>query len=304
MSDPYLDAINKGRGASRGGGGSSLLKAVNKGGSVGPPRSPSIPLNPATGKLGPVGAGSAESLSARVLNLLKRAGRFSPYLVAVTAIVAVGAADEFAMAEAANVWKYGISARLDDGVKNLMPQILATSRTGWIAADQTEFGRVQALFHQEIGALRNSFGEIGGVLDEVAAGVRNYWMQIGSTVVTGITLLLTAVRMKLAPVPQVAAAGMILEHLVGSALISAAAIMTGMLAQLLRGGMQVLGTLIRKQHQFGFVLPGGAAAVDFGRATIDAKNLPSFQEPAAPGQLPAGYQGFDWVVPEVSTTKP
>ncbi|MER6579316.1 hypothetical protein [Nonomuraea sp. NPDC001023] len=304
MSDPYLKAVNKGRGGS--GGGGSLLKAVNKGGSVGPPRSPSIPLNPATGKFGPVGAGagSAESLSTRVLNLLRSVGRFSPYLVAVAGIVAVGAADEFAMAEAANTWKYGISARLDDGVKNLMPQILATSRTGWIAADQTEFGRVQALFHQEIGALRNSFGEIGGVLDEVAAGVRNYWMQIGSTVVSGITLLLAALRMKTTPVPQVAAAGMILEHLVGTAMISAAAVMTGALAQLLRGGMQVLGTLVRKQHQFGFVLPEGAAAIDFGRATIDARNLPSFQEPAAPGQLPAGYQNFDWVVPEVTTTKP
>ncbi|RSN14679.1 hypothetical protein DMB42_09415 [Nonomuraea sp. WAC 01424] len=301
MSDPYLNAINKGRGVPR--GGDPLLKAINKG-SVGPPRSPSIPLNPATGKLAPMTANPAESVSARVLNTLKGAGRFSPYLIAVAAIVAVGAADEVAMAQAANVWKYGMSARLDDGVKSLMPQILATSRTGWIAADQAEFGRVQALFHQEIGALRNSFGEIGGVVDAVAAGVRNYWLQIGSTIVSGITLLIAAMRMKATPVPQVAVAGMIMEHLVGTAMVSAAAVMTGSLAQMLRGGMQVLGTLVKKQHQFGFVLPEGAAAVDFGRATINTKDLPSFQEPAQPGQLPAGYQNFDWVAPEVKTTKP
>ncbi|NUP82113.1 MAG: hypothetical protein HOV96_31700 [Nonomuraea sp.] len=302
MSDPYLDAVNKGRGVPR--GGDPLLKAINRGGSVGPPRTPSLPLNPATGKLGPMTASPAESLSTKVLNTLKGAGRFSPYLVAVAAIVAVGAADEFAMAEAANVWKYGMSARLDDGVKNLMPQILATSKAGWIAEDQAEFARVQALFHQEIGALRNTFGEIGGVIDEVAAGVRNYWLQIGSAIVSGITLLVAAVRMKMTPVPQVAVAGMILEHLVGTALVSAAAVMTGSLAQMLRGGMQVLGTLAKKQHQFGFVMPQGAAAIDFGRATIDTKGLPSFTEPPAPGKLPAGYQGFTWVAPDVKTTTP
>jgi hypothetical protein len=302
MSDPYLNAVNKGRGVSR--GADPLLKAVNRGASVGPPRTPSIPLNPATGKLGTLGANPAESLSAKVLNTLKGAGRFSPYLIAVAAIVAVGAADEFAMAEAANVWKFGMSARLDDGVKNLMPQILATSKSGWIAEDQEEFARVQALFHQEIGALRNTFSEIGGVIDEVAAGVRNYWLQIGSTIVSGITLLFAAIRMKATPVPQVAVAGMILEHLVGTAMVSAAAVMTGALAQLLRGGMQVLGTLVKKGHQFGFVVPQGAAAIDFQRATINTKDLPSFTEPAAKGQLPAGYQGFDWVAPDVKTTTP
>jgi hypothetical protein len=110
--------------------------------------------------------------------------------------------------------------------------------------------------------------------------------------------------MKATPVPQVAAAGMILEHLVGTAMVSAAAVMTGSLAQMLRGGMQVLGTLVKKGHQFGFVLPEGAAAINFQRATISTKDLPSLHEPAAKDQLPAGYQGFDWVAPEVKTTTP
>jgi hypothetical protein len=127
MSDPYLNAINKGRGVPR--GADPLLKALNKGGSVGPPRTPSIPLNPATGRMGSMAASPADSLATKVLNMLKSAGRFSPYLIAVAGIVAVGAADEFAMAEAASTWKFGISARLDDGVKNLMPQILPPPRT-------------------------------------------------------------------------------------------------------------------------------------------------------------------------------
>jgi hypothetical protein len=299
--DPYLNAINKGRTAR---GGDPLLKALNRGSPVGRPRSPVIPLNPATGKMGPLTAGPAESLGQQVLKSLKALGRLSPYLIPVAAVAAMAVSDEVGMAQAASVWKFGMSARLDDGVKNLMPQILATSKSGWIAEDQEEFARVQAIFHREIGALRNTFNEIGGVIDEVAAGFRGYWLQLASTVATAATMVVMAVRMKFSPSPVLSAAGLILEQAVGKLMLSTVAICTMMLGNMLKNGMQVLGTLVKKSHQFGFVLPEGAAAIDFTQATIDARDLPSYQEPAAPGKLPGGYQDFEWVAPDVQTTTP
>ncbi|MFG1703418.1 WXG100 family type VII secretion target [Nonomuraea sp. M3C6] len=301
MSDRYLDAINKGRGVRP---RDPYLDAINRGTSVRPPRTPSVPLNPATGRMGPMPAASEGSISGKVLESLKRLARLSPYLIPVAAIAAMAVADEVGMAQAASVWKFGMGARLDDGVKNLMPQILATSKSGWIAQDQEEFARVQAAFHAEIGVLRNTFNEIGGVVDEVAAGFRNYWLQLGSTVVSATTLLIGVIRMKFSPVPMVSAAGMILEHLVGTMMVSIVTVFTGLLGSMLKNGVDVLGTLFKKAHQFGFVLPPGAAAIDFGRATIHTANFPSFQEPHARGQLPAGYQKFDWVAPDVQTTTP
>ncbi|MEO3886843.1 hypothetical protein [Nonomuraea sp. B5E05] len=289
MSDRYLAAVNKGRG-----GRDPYLDAINRGT---PGRS--APL----GGTAPMGGSSGGSAGTRVLQALKRLARLSPYLVPAVAVAGMSVADEVGMAQAASVWKFGMGSRLDDGVKNLMPQILATSKSGWIADDQEEFARVQAIFHREVGALRNAFGEIGGVIDEIAAGFRTYWLQLGSAVATAGTLLVTALRMKLSMVPAVSAAGRIMEHLVGSTMLSTVTIFTGMLGSMLKNGMDVLGNLIKKSHQFGFVLPVGAAAIDFTQATMDTRDLVTYTEPPAPGQLPAGYQDFEWVAPDVQTTR-
>ncbi|MGN9836756.1 hypothetical protein ACTMTI_01405 [Nonomuraea sp. H19] len=298
MSDPYLQAINKGRGRGR----DPYLEAINRNSPLRPTRTPS--LGPSVGRAAPMAAGSAESLSARVLSTLRGLARLSPYLIPVVAVAAMAAADEPAMAEAAATWKFGMAARLDDGVKYTIPRIERASKSGWIAQDQEALARALGLFQREIGALRNTLNEVGGVIDEVAAGFRNFWLELGATVATAGSLLLSAIAMKFSPVPTVSATGMIMERVVGSLLLSATAIIAGMLGNMLKEGMQVLGSLVKKQHQFGFVFPGGAAAIDFAHATIDTRDLPSFQEPPAPGQLPVGYQDFDWIAPDVKTTTP
>ncbi|RVX47343.1 hypothetical protein EDD27_10273 [Nonomuraea polychroma] len=294
--DPYLDAINKGRGPTR----DPYLDAVNRRSPLRPARPPSP--SPTLGRVAPMAARSAESLSARVLSALRGLARLSPYMIPVVAVATMAAADEPAMAAAAATWKFGMASRLDDGVKNVMPRIVAASKSGWIAEDQEAFARAQGIFHREIGALRNTFSEVGGVIDEVAAGFRSFWLELGGTVLTAGSLLVAALRMKFSPVPTVSAAGMIMERLVGSMMLSATAIFAGMLGNMLKEGMQVLGSLVKKQHQFGFVFPGGGAAIDFSHATIDTRDLPSFQEPPAPGQLPVGHQDFEWIAPDVKTT--
>ncbi|SEM05540.1 hypothetical protein [Nonomuraea pusilla] len=284
MSDPYLDAINKG-------------------GSLRSPRSPMLPMNPGTGKFAPLAA-EAEPLGPRVLMSWRSLARFSVYLVPVAVIAGTAIANEPGMAQAASNWKFGMAARLDDGVKQLLPQIIATSRSGWIALDQQELERVIAVFHREIGVLRNTLSEIGGVIDEIAAGYRSYWVQMATTAATATTLLIAAMRMKAVPVPGVWVTGMILEKLVGSLAIGTVAVFTGMLASMLKEAMDVLSTLLKKDHQFGYVMPSGDAAIDFSQATIDLKGFPSYNEPPAKGALPPGHQNFQWVEPDVQMAQP
>ncbi|MER7501178.1 hypothetical protein AB0L05_14810 [Nonomuraea pusilla] len=284
MSDPYLDAINKG-------------------GSLRSPRSPMLPMNPATGKFAPLAA-EAEPLGPRVLMNWRSLARFSVYLVPVAVIAGTAIVNEPGMAQAASNWKFGMAARLDDGVKQLLPQVIATSRSGWIALDQQELERVIAVFHREIGVLRNTLSEIGGVIDEIAAGYRSYWVQMATTAATATTLLIAALRMKAVPVPGVWVTGMILEKLVGSLAIGTVAVFTGMLASMLKEAMDVLSTLLKKDHQFGYVMPSGDAAIDFTQATIDLKSFPSYNEPPAKGALPPGHQNFQWVEPDVQVAQP
>ncbi|WP_336207646.1 hypothetical protein [Nonomuraea sp. LPB2021202275-12-8] len=242
-------------------------------------------------------AAPPEPIGPKVLEALKKAGRFSMYVVPAIVVAGTAIANEPGMAQAASNWKYGIAARLDDGIKQLLPQIVATSREGWIALDQEEFERVVWVFHREIGALRNVLGDIGGMLDEVAAGYRSYWLHLGQAVAVTVAALGIAKKMQVLPHPLFRLAGLMMEQSIGAAMTGIVATLTLSLASMLRAAGQVMSTLIKKDHQFGYVLPSDAAAVDFTQATISSKDYPSYREPSGKGRLPDGYQDFDWVAP-------
>ncbi|TYB59791.1 hypothetical protein FXF51_32755 [Nonomuraea sp. PA05] len=282
MSDPYLNA----------------LSPVSRG------SSPLIPLNPDSGKIGSMSAAGAESSASRGLATLRAAGRLSSWVVPAVMVAATVNADEGEIARAGTIWSVGMSARLDDGVKNLMPQILKTSETGWIAADQQEYARVHARFHGEIGALRKMFDDIGKVLDEIAAAFRAYWVAISVLGAAAFAALVRALWLKMFPAPQTRALGMLLEQLTGAKVLTAVTIGTGVMGALLSKGGDTLTTMAKKERQFGYVAPTGIAAIDFQRARLDLSHYPSFKEPPAPGKLPAGSQNFDWIAPDVSTTTP
>ncbi|MFJ2030187.1 hypothetical protein [Streptosporangium sp. NPDC087985] len=210
--------------------------------------------------------------------------------------------NEPGMAQAASNWEHGIAGRLDDGIKQLLPQLVATSRTNWIAMDQQEFERVIWLFHREIGVLRSIFGDVGGMLDEVAAGYRSYWLKLASLAVTTATLLVFAKRMQL--LPQTKLWGMLLEKFVTTAANGTVAVLTLTLGSALKAASEVMLTMLKKEHQFGYITPDGDAKVDFKQATIDSGEYPSYQQPPAPNRLPKDYQNFDWIAPKVDEPKP
>ncbi|MEV0233324.1 hypothetical protein [Nonomuraea sp. NPDC050786] len=270
---------------------------------ISPSQSPLIPFNQATGKIGSIGA-AAESAAPRALGLLRVAGRLSPWAVPAILVALTVDADEGEIATAGATWSAGMAARLDDGVKNLMPQILKTSESGWIAADQQEYARVHALFHREIGSLRMVFNDIGKVLDEIAAGFRAYWIAMVTLAGAAIAALIRALWLKLFPSPVTSATGKLLEKLTSAKLVGVTSIATGTIAALLLKGADTLTTMARKERQFGYVAPTGAARIDFAYAALDVKNHPSFQQPPAPGKLPAGAQNFNWVAPNVEYITP
>ncbi|MEU7859450.1 hypothetical protein [Nonomuraea sp. NPDC049141] len=242
-----------------------------------------------------------EPIGPKVLESLKRLGRISAWLVPAVVVAGTAIANEPGMAQAATNWKNGIAGRLDDGVKQLLPQLVATSRSGWIALDQQEFERVVWIFHREIGALRGVLGDVGGMVDEVAAGYRSYWVKLATLGVTTLTLLLFAKRLQ--AFPHTRLYGGLLEKFVASGTNGAVAVLTLTLVSGLRGAGDIMSTVIKKEHQFGYIKPSGAAEVNFEQATINAKEFPSFQAPDKPGDLPKGYEKFDWVEPEQTTSQ-
>ncbi|GAA4233966.1 hypothetical protein FHR32_001446 [Streptosporangium album] len=243
-----------------------------------------------------------EPIGPKVLKALKKAGRWSVYLAPAIFIAGTAIVNEPGMAQAASNWKHGIAGRLDDGIKQLLPQLVATSRTNWIAMDQQEFERVIWLFHREIGVLRGIFGDIGGMLDEVAAGYRSYWLKLASLAVTTATLLVFAKRMQ--ALPQTRFWGMLLEKFVTTAANGTVAVLTLTLGSALKAAGDVMSTMLKKDHQFGYIMPDGDAKVDFKQATIDSGEYPSYQQPPAPGRLPKDYRDFDWIAPKVDGPKP
>jgi hypothetical protein len=237
------------------------------------------------------------------LNALKSAGKLSAYLAPAILVAGTAIANEPDMARAASIWKSGIAARLDGGSKQLISQLTAASKVGWIAGDQQELERFLWHFQRELEALRSVLGDIAGMIDEVAAGYRSYWLHLGELAITTIALLSFSKKLQL--LPQTKFWGWLLEKFIATAAYGVVATLTWGLGALLKDAVVIMSTMIKKGHQFNYILPAGAAKVDFTQVVLDAGRYPSFQEPPpGPNTLPQGYQGFDWIAPRVDKPAP
>ncbi|MFI9554104.1 hypothetical protein [Nonomuraea endophytica] len=241
-------------------------------------------------------AAAVESFGQRVHTFLKRVGKIGLGLTPAIVISAGMIANEPGMAQAASNWKNGVAARLDDGIKQLLPQLISTSKDGWIARDREEFERVLWIFHREIGALRSTLGDIGGMIDEVAASYRGFWLRMANLGVAAVALLIFAKRLQ--ALPNTLVAGMLLEKFVTLGVNATTAILTMLLSSTLKSAGEVITTVVKKRHQFGYVIPGGQAAIDFTSITFDSAKYPSFKTPPKPGAMPDGHEHFDWIEPK------
>ncbi|MFI6293151.1 hypothetical protein ACIBEJ_16295 [Nonomuraea sp. NPDC050790] len=264
--------------------------------SAGTPSAASTAGPPAGGPAPASSAAAGDSFGQRVHTQLKKVGKLSIRLSPAIFISAGLIANEPGMAQAATNWKHGIAARLDDGIKQLLPQLLNTSKDGWIARDREEFERILWLFHREIGALRSSIGDVGGMIDEVAASYRAFWLRIITLAIAAVGLLMFAKRLQ--AVPQTTVTGMLLEKIVTNGVNTTTAILAMVTSSTLKAVGDVLATVAKKRHQFGYVAPGGEAAIDFKSITIDTSKYPSFKTPPKPDALPDGWDQFDWLEPK------
>ncbi|MFI6900042.1 hypothetical protein ACIBKY_02215 [Nonomuraea sp. NPDC050394] len=239
---------------------------------------------------------AAEPFGAKVHRYLKKVGKIGLGLSPAIIISGGMIANEPGMAQAASNWKSGVAARLDDGIKQLLPQLISTSKDGWIARDREEFERVLWIFHREIGALRSTLGDVGGMIDEVAASYRSFWLRMANLGVAAVGLLIFAKRLQMLPNTMVA--GMLLEKFVTLGVNATTAILTMTLSSTLKAAGEVMTTVLKKRHQFGYVTPGGDAAIDFKSITFDSGKYPSFKAPPKPGVLPDGHEKFDWIEPK------
>jgi hypothetical protein len=237
-----------------------------------------------------------ESLGEKGLKYLKQAGRIAKGLAPAIAIAAGMLANEPGMAAASSVWTSALSARLDDGIKALLPQILNTARDGWIARDRDELERVIWNFNTETGALRSVLGRVGSMLDEVAAGYRTFWTWVIRIAAASIAVAVLAKRLQ--TMPQTSTMGFLLEKYITTEVNISTIILATAVGSTLKESGEVMTNLIKKRHQFGYIAPGGDAAIDFKSITIDPSRYPSYAKPAKKDALPPNYQDFDWVEPK------
>ncbi|SEG99442.1 hypothetical protein SAMN05444920_11345 [Nonomuraea solani] len=280
-------------------------------GGFGPPRAPG-PQGFGAPTAGPYNTPAPQTVAARnpympsmgdkALKVLKRAGKLSLGLSPAIAIAGGMLANEPGMASAVSAMDSGMSSRLDDGIKQLLPQLLNASRDGWIAMDRDEFEKWIWTFHREIGALRNVISKGSGMLDEVAASYRSFWTWIIRMSFAAIGLLVIAKGLQ--RVPTTSVWGLLLERYITAEVNVGTLFLATSVASTLKEGGDVLSTMVKKDHQFGYVVPGGDAAIDFKSITIDAKEYPSFAEPAKNSGLPPRYQDFDWIEPKRSKPTP
>jgi hypothetical protein len=106
---------------------------------------------------------------------------------------------------------------------------------------------------------------------------------------------------KLQASPNTAAYGVMLEKFIATGVNGTVSVLTITLASSVRSTGQIMATMVKKDHQFGYVAPSGQGKIDFSQATIDVNAFPSFQAPAKSGELPPGADDFDWEAPD---TKP
>lgn len=232
----------------------------------------------------------------RVRLAVKRAGKTSIWLLLALPILDMLYANEPDMARAATTLKSGVAARFDGGFKNLITSLQNTARNGWVALDEQEFERVLILMARETEVLRASLTTAGGMIDEIAAGYRTYWIRVGAILASTLLMLYATMFMEhTSPFGKIL--GALAEKFIGKGFVGAVAGMTAALGLALASFGDNLRTIVKKQHQFGFTLPVGVGAVDYTQATLDVSKYPSFRTPAKPGDLPPGYQQFEWEEP-------
>ncbi|MFI6596335.1 hypothetical protein ACIBHX_08805 [Nonomuraea sp. NPDC050536] len=230
------------------------------------------------------------------LQALKSVGRVTLYVVPALLLAATAIVNEPGIAQAATNWATGLSMPLDDGVKMTSPNIINESRKNWKAEDQEAFEAAVARMSSEVAKLRDSFKSVGGVVDEIGGTVRRYWTEIGAL---AFVLLGAALAVKAASLfPQLRLMAKMKEVVIGTLAYGTTAGLLAQLTALYGASARAITMETRKWHQLQYVTPTGPLAIDFTKAKIDIHSLPSYNQPATPGQLPPGSQQFEWIAPD------
>ncbi|GAA5062470.1 hypothetical protein HNP84_007942 [Thermocatellispora tengchongensis] len=229
-----------------------------------------------------------------VLAGLQRIAAVSHPMVGGAALAATAFANVPGMSDIYNNWE-SIHSRLDNTIKALLNNLATKNADGWIAADRDAFVDAVERFQQAVESLRGYIKTIAGLVDDLGSAYRSYWTALAEVLAVLVAMVTLALAMLATPF---APKGYLLLQTLGAWGASMIAGLTGMLAKGIVGvtaGMSVMlggKAMIQLYH----LAPTGEARVDFTKAEIDARNVPSFQDPPTPGQLPQ-YGNFEWLAP-------
>ncbi|MFG3435860.1 hypothetical protein ACGF0J_01330 [Nonomuraea sp. NPDC047897] len=229
------------------------------------------------------------------LQAMRSLGRLSIYLVPAAVLVAQAWANERGISQAATNWD-AMGRTLDDGIKSLIPDLKQELRKNWQGRDQEAAEAAMSRMSGEIGKLRQVFSSIGSVTDEIGSIVRGFWADM---LLIGTTLAGTLVTLQVLKLfPHTRAIAMVREVMAGKLALSTSALMLGQLSIMLGLAAKALTNEAKKARQLRVVWPTGAVAIDFTQARIRTGTLPPFQRPQVAGELPPGYQNYEWVAPK------
>ncbi|MCG5220535.1 hypothetical protein [Streptosporangium sp. KLBMP 9127] len=242
------------------------------------------------------------ALQARtVLAGLQRVAGVSHPLLAGVAVASTAVANVPGMSDIYNNWE-GIHSRLDNTVKALLNNLATKNKEGWIADDRDAFSDAVERFQQAVESLRGYVKTIASIVDDIGSAFRTYWVTVGEI----LTVLLSGVAIALGMLATpFAPKGYLLLQMLGQWGATLIAVTTGMLAKAVTGIVAGTSLLLggKAMIQLYHLAPTGDAAVDFTKARIDTKDLPTYQEPSRPNTLPP-HTGFEWVAPKQEKPEP
>ena len=192
--------------------------------------------------------------------------------------------------QASSNWKTGISGQLDKPANQLMRGIQTDSGKDWIAEDQEAFARAVEEFIRHVEVVRKHAEAVGGTVESIAKMYMDYWLSIGSLILSVAPMIFALWALEKVPHPAVSVPARIAKALVGLMVIVSVAMFVDAVRDFLNAANNIFTAVLGGGNtmRLATLAPSGTAAVDFKDAKVSWTPPSRFVEPNRPSPAPYG----------------
>ncbi|MFC5751498.1 hypothetical protein [Actinomadura rugatobispora] len=213
------------------------------------------------------------------------------YLIFVgIAMATLGIANIPGIYQASSNWKTGISGQLDKPANQLMRGIATNSGTDWIADDQEAFARAVEEFIGHVEVVRKHAEAVGGTVESIAKMYMDYWLSIGSLILSVAPMIFALWALAKVPHPAVSIPARIAKAVIGVMVVVSVAMFVDAVRDFLNTANNIFSAVLGagSTMRLATLAPTGTAAVNFTDSKITWTPPSQFVEPNRPTPAPHG----------------